>query len=84
VLGKMDDVAPVRSSPCGGTSDNNGSRLVKPKEAGPSEEIGNLGISLSGNCSRVSAKRRPVDNQETGGSTWLIRDKDLARVLSFG
>ncbi len=62
MLGKMDDVAPVRSSPCGGTSDNNGSGLVKPKEAEPSEEIGKLGITLSGNCSRVSAKRRPVDN----------------------
>ena len=42
----MDDVAPVRSSPCEGTSDNNESGLVKPKEAGPSEKIGKLGITL--------------------------------------
>ena len=61
VLGKMDnDVAPVSSSACGGGSDNSGSGLVKLKEAGPPEETGPSGINLSGNCSRVSAKRRVV------------------------
>ena len=33
-LCKTDDVEPVTSSVCGGGSDNGGSRLVKPKEAG--------------------------------------------------
>lgn len=62
VLGKTDDVAPVRSSPCAGTSDNNGSRIVKSKEAGSFEEIEKLSITLLGNCFRVSAKRRLVDS----------------------
>ena len=62
MLGKMDDVAPFRISACGGGSDNSGAEIVKPKEAGPSEEIRQLGITLSGNCSRVSAKRRVVAN----------------------
>lgn len=63
MLGEMDDdVAPVRSSVCGGGSDNSGSGLVKSKEAGPSKEIGRLGITLLGNCSGVSAKRRVVAN----------------------
>lgn len=84
MLGKIDDVAPLRSSACGGGSDNSGSGLVKPKEAGPSKEIGQLGITLSGDCSRVSAKRRVVANEGTEGSTWVIGDKDLTRVLSFG
>ena len=52
-LGKMDDdVASVRSSACGGGPDNSGSGLVKPKEAGPSKEIGQLGVTLLGDCSR--------------------------------
>lgn len=59
MLSKMDDVELVRSSACGGGSDNSG---VKPKEAGSTEEIGQLGITLSGNCSRVNAKRRVVAN----------------------
>lgn len=50
-----DVVAPVESSACGGGSDNSGSGFVKPKEAEPSEEIRQLGITLSGDCSRVSA-----------------------------
>ena len=62
MLSKMDDVELVWSSACGGGSDNSGSRLVKPKEAGSTEEIGQLGITLSGNCSRVNAKRRVVAN----------------------
>lgn len=62
MLGKTDDVASVRSSPCAGTSDNNGSGVVKSKEAGSFEEIGKLGITLSGNCFRVSVKRRSVDS----------------------
>lgn len=62
MLSKMDDVEPIRSSACGGGSDDSGSRLMKPKEAGSTEEIGQLGITLSGNCSRVSAKRRVVAN----------------------
>lgn len=49
VLGKMDDVAPVESSACGGGSYKGGSRLLKAKEAVPSEGIGQLGINLSGN-----------------------------------
>ena len=53
-----DDVASVRSSACGGDSDNSGSGLVKSKEAGPSKEFGQLGISLSVDCSRLSVKRR--------------------------
>ena len=41
VLGRMDDdVAPARSSACGGVSDDSGSGLVNFKEEGPSEEIG--------------------------------------------
>ena len=63
----MDDVELVRSSACGGGSDNGGSRLVKPKETGSTEEIGRLGMTLSGNCSRVNAKRRGVANWEIGG-----------------
>lgn len=62
MLSKMDDVEPVRGSACGGGSDDSGSRLVKPKEAGFTEEIGQLGITLSGNCSRVSAKPRVIAN----------------------
>ena len=62
MLSKTDDVEPVTSSVCGGGSDNGGSWLVKPKEAGSTEEIGQLGIALSDNCSRVSARRRVVDN----------------------
>lgn len=62
MFSKMDDVEPVRSSACGGGSDNSGSRLVKPKEAGSMEKIGPLGTNLSGNCPRVSAKRRVVAN----------------------
>ena len=59
MLVKMDDdVAPVRSSACGSGSDNSGSALVEPREAGPSEEIGQLGITLSGGCSWVSANLR--------------------------
>jgi len=42
----MDDIAVVRSSACGDGSDSSGSGLVKPKEAGTSEEIGQLGITL--------------------------------------
>ena len=84
VLGEMDDdVALVRSSTYKGGSDNNGSGLVKAKEAGPSEEIGPLGVNLSGNCSRVSAKRRVLIDWGNGGSTWVIEDKDLTRILSF-
>ena len=61
MLDKIDgDIALVRSSACGGGSDNSGSRLVKPKDAGPSEEIGQLGIALLGDCSRISAKLRVV------------------------
>ena len=63
MLDKMDDdVALVRSSACGGGSNNSGSGLVKLKEAGPSREIGQLSITLSGDCSRVSAKQRVVAN----------------------
>jgi len=62
VLSEMDDVESVKSSACGGGSNNSGSRLVKSKEAGSPKEIGLLGITLSGNCSRVSAKRRVVAN----------------------
>ena len=63
MLSKMDDVELVRSSACGGGSDNSGSRFVKPEETGSTEEIGQLGITLSGNCSRVNAaKRRVVAN----------------------
>ena len=59
MLDKIDgDIALVRSSACGGGS--SGSRLVKPKDAGPSEEIGQLGIALLGDCSRISAKLRVV------------------------
>jgi hypothetical protein len=60
---KMDDeVTPVRSSACAAGSDNSGSGLVKPNEAGPSKEIGQLDITLSGVCSRISAKKRVVAN----------------------
>ena len=58
----MDDVEPVGSSACGDGSDKSGSRFMKPKEPGSTEEVGQLGIILSGNCSRVSAKRRVVAN----------------------
>ena len=51
MLDKMDDAAPIRSSACRGGLHNSGSGLVKPKEAGFSEEIGQLAIILSGNCS---------------------------------
>lgn len=84
MLGEINNnIAPVRSSTYRGGSDNNGSGLVKAKEAGPSEEIGPSGINLSGNCSRVSAKRRVVIDWGNGGSTWVIEDKDLTRILSF-
>ena len=63
MLGKIDDdVASVRSSPCEGGLDNSESGLVKPKDPGPSEEIGQLGITLSGGCSRISTKPRVVAN----------------------
>ena len=58
----MDDVELVGSSACGGDSISSGSRLVKLKEAGSIEEIGQLGITLLGNCSRVSARRGVVAN----------------------
>lgn len=57
---------------------------MKFKEAESIEEIEQLSIALSDNCSRVSAKRRVVDNQEIEDNTWVIGDKDLTRVLSFG
>lgn len=63
VLGKMDGVGPVRSSACGGGSDDSGARLVKPVEAGSNKGIGLLGKTLSDNCSRISAKKRVVANQ---------------------
>ncbi len=53
VLGKMD----------GGGSDDSGARLVKPVEAGSNKGIGLLGKTLSDNCSRISAKKRVVANQ---------------------
>jgi len=42
----MDDIAVVKSSACRGGSDSSGFGVVKPKEAGTSEEIGQLGITL--------------------------------------
>lgn len=62
VLDKMNNVASVKSSPCEGTLNNNGSELIKPKEAEPSEKIEKLSITLSGNCFWVSVKWRLVDN----------------------
>ena len=68
MLSKTDDVESVTSSVCEGDSDNDESRLVKPKEAESIEEIEQLSIALSDNCSRVIAKRRVIDNQETEDS----------------
>lgn len=64
MLGNMDDddVASIKSSPCGSGSDTRRSGPVKPKEAGPSKEIGEPGVTLPGDCSQVSAKRRVVVN----------------------
>ena len=62
----VDDVTPVKSSACGGGSDCSGSGLVKPKEAKPSKEIGQLGITLSGDCSRVSASELSLLVRELG------------------
>ena len=85
MLGEMDDIALARSSGCGGGSDSSGSGFVKPREAGTSEEIGQLGTTLSDNCSQVSAKQRVVTNSRTGCNTWVIGDENLYRgVLSFG
>lgn len=58
----MNDIEPVGSSTCGDGSDKSRSRLIKPKEPESTEEVGQLNIILSGNCSRVSAKRRVVTN----------------------
>lgn len=68
MLSKTDDVESVTSSVCGGDLNNGESPLVKPKEAESIEEMGQLSIALSDNCSRVIAKRRVVDNQETEDS----------------
>ena len=67
MLSKLVDVGPGRTSACGGGSDDGGSRLVMPDERGSTDETGRLGITLTGNCSQVSAKRRVVANQEIGG-----------------
>lgn len=58
MLGKLVDVEAVRGSACGSGSDDNGSWLVEPKEAGATGEMGQLGITLTGDCSCVSAKER--------------------------
>ena len=57
MLGKLVDVEPVRGSACGSGSDDSGSRLVMPEERGATGEIGKLGITCIGDCSRVSAMR---------------------------
>ena len=62
MLSKLVDVEPGWSSAGGGGSDDSGSRLVMPEERGATGEIGQLGITLTGDWSCVSAKRRVVAN----------------------
>lgn len=85
MFGRIDDgVASLRPSACEGASVNSGFGSAKPEETRPFEETRLSNISLSGNCSRVSTKRRVVANQGTGASTWVVGNKVLTRGLSFG
>lgn len=81
VLDKMNDAVPIRSSTCGGGSHNNEYELLKFKTLWKDRKIEYNFIKW---LLRVNVKRRIIVNYEIEGSIWVIEDKDLTRILSFG